>query len=281
MPLRHPVQTAEELAVLDLISNGRLAVTFGLGWRPYEFAMFGKDINTRVGAVVSAIEVMRQAWTGNAFTFNGAAALVRPVPVHEGGPRISLAGITPASARRAAKLGTGYDPAPSYDGPSPLYLEYEAECARLGMPAPPPYMRPGPAFLFVSDDPDRDWKLLLPHLAHHRYTYASWVAEVTPGSPTYAWWVPGTETTAEVVAPSNDAEMLEEFKRDPTQAILTPERTIELAKTLGPQSELVFRPLIGGTPPDLAWRGLRTFADEVLPALRELGYVGTNAADVG
>lgn len=51
------------------------------------------------------------------------------------------------------------------------------------------------------------------------------------------------------------------------------DQCLELATSLGPQTKLVFHPLIGGTPPEIAWRGLRAFADDVLPSLRQLGYV--------
>src|SRR5262245_19247461 len=41
--LHHPIRVAEDLAVLDLISRGRLSVVFGLGYRRPEFEMFGVD----------------------------------------------------------------------------------------------------------------------------------------------------------------------------------------------------------------------------------------------
>jgi hypothetical protein len=48
---------------------------------------------------------------------------------------------------------------------------------------------------------------------------------------------------------------------------------LRFARRLGPTGELAFYPLTGGVPPDLAWRGLRTFEGDVLPALRELGLI--------
>jgi alkanesulfonate monooxygenase SsuD/methylene tetrahydromethanopterin reductase-like flavin-dependent oxidoreductase (luciferase family) len=261
VPLRHPVQTAEELAVLDIVSDGRAAVTLGLGYRPFEFAMYGRDMSGRVAALEAAVELFGRAWTGEPFEVDGVPALVRPVPVQKPGPPLFLAGTTPASARRAARLGVGYDPAPSYDARSLLYDVYERERARLGLPAPPPYLRPGPRFLFVTDDPEGDWDRHLPHLAHQTNSYAQWRRE--------------SNADDVLTSPWKGVTSLDEVRADPAFAVLTPEQTLALADDLGPQSELVFHPLIGGTPPQLAWRGLRAFAEEVLPELRARGLVAS------
>src|SRR5215510_8381839 len=46
-PIRHPRHLAEEAAVVDLLSGGRLELGIGAGYVPAEFAMFGVDMNTR------------------------------------------------------------------------------------------------------------------------------------------------------------------------------------------------------------------------------------------
>jgi alkanesulfonate monooxygenase SsuD/methylene tetrahydromethanopterin reductase-like flavin-dependent oxidoreductase (luciferase family) len=257
--LRHPIQTAEELAVLDIISAGRAAATLGLGYRPIEFGMFGVATADRVARITTAVDIFRQAWTGEPFSYDGAPALVRPRPVRPSGPELYLAGSTPASARRAATLGVGYEPVPSYFAESPLYTLYQRECARLGRPAPPPYPRPGPRFLFVTHEPERDWERLFPYLAHQTNSYAQWRAEANPGDIASMRWSPVTR--------------IEQLRADPAFAIVTPDECVEIARRLGPTGELAFYPLTGGAPPDLAWRGLQTFADQVLPVLRELGLV--------
>jgi alkanesulfonate monooxygenase SsuD/methylene tetrahydromethanopterin reductase-like flavin-dependent oxidoreductase (luciferase family) len=205
------------------------------------------------------VEIFRQAWTGEPFSYDGAPALVRPRPVRPAGPELYLAGSTPASARRAAALGLGYEPAPSYLAESPLYTLYQSECARLGRRVPPPYPRPGPRFLFVTNEPERDWERLFPYLAHQTNSYARWRAEANPGDILSMRWAPVTG--------------IEQLRADPAFAIVTPDECVEIARRLGPTGELAFYPLTGGAPPDLAWRGLRTFAGEVLPVLRELGLV--------
>jgi alkanesulfonate monooxygenase SsuD/methylene tetrahydromethanopterin reductase-like flavin-dependent oxidoreductase (luciferase family) len=254
--LRHPVQSAEELAVLDVLSNGRAGVTLGLGYRAVEFEMFGVAAAERVARVTESVVVFRQAWTGEPFRYRDAPALVRPRPIRPGGPRLYLAGSAPASARRAAALGVGYEPAPSYFAESPLYTLYERECERLGRPAPPPYPRPGPRFLYVTHDPDRDWDRLFPFLAHQTNSYAQWRAEAQAGDVGAMPWRP--------------VDHVDQLRSDPAFAIVTPDECVEIARRLGPTGELAFYPLTGGLPPDLAWPGLLTFAEEVLPVLREL-----------
>ncbi|MGH3492006.1 MAG: LLM class flavin-dependent oxidoreductase [Mycobacteriales bacterium] len=257
-PLHHPLQTAEELAVLDVISRGRAAATLGLGYRPVEFGMRGVEMSARARLLERAVHVYRQAWTGEPFEFEGKAALVRPRPVRGGGPRLYLAGTKPASARRAAALGLDYEPGPSYFADSPLYELYEAECARLGRPAPAPYAKPGPRFLFVTHDPERDWERLFPFLAHQTNSYAQWRVEANCDTGTMQWTP--VETSAQLRA-------------DRAFAIVTPEECLAMCRSLGARSALDFYPLTGGIAPELAWHGLRCFADEVLPELRRLGLV--------
>ena len=47
LPFNHPVRLAEDLAVLDIISEGRVSVVFGIGYRPQEYEHFGLDIRRR------------------------------------------------------------------------------------------------------------------------------------------------------------------------------------------------------------------------------------------
>ena len=48
LPLYHPIRLAEELAVLDQISNGRMEFGIGMGYVPEEFRAFGVPLKNRV-----------------------------------------------------------------------------------------------------------------------------------------------------------------------------------------------------------------------------------------
>ena len=103
--LHDPLRLAEDLAVLDLISGGRIEMTLGIGYRPHEYEMFGIQKSKRVPILEEIIHTLEQAWTGEPFEFRGRTVMVRPTPVQRPRPPIYIGGSTEASAYRAARLG--------------------------------------------------------------------------------------------------------------------------------------------------------------------------------
>src|SRR3989440_3692268 len=96
-PFHHPLRLAEDAATVDLISGGRLIVGLGLGWREEEFRMFAVPLSQRVRRTSETIEILRRAWTGRRFSFEGkifsfGQGQVAPPPAQEGGPPILLGG---------------------------------------------------------------------------------------------------------------------------------------------------------------------------------------------
>ena len=71
VPLHHPVVLAEELATLDIVSDGRLIVGAGLGYRKEEFRLLGVDFAERVPRFEEALELMVQLWTADRVTHAG------------------------------------------------------------------------------------------------------------------------------------------------------------------------------------------------------------------
>ncbi len=112
-PFHDPLRLAEDAAVVDQLSGGRLILGLGLGWRGEEFRMFGVPVAERLQRTLETVEVLRRAWTGRRFSFEGRSfrydqVKVTPPPAREGGPPIFLGGYTDRSARRAGRLGDGY-----------------------------------------------------------------------------------------------------------------------------------------------------------------------------
>lgn len=254
--MHEPLRLAEDLAVLDLLSKGRLVFTAGMGYRPHEFAMFGKDMAKRLAIQTEALDTCAKAWTGEPFDYQGRTVRVTPKPYTPGGPKIYMGGSTEKSALRAARKGYQYFP-----GTPDLFRIYKEERAKHGYPAPEELVTPGPSFLYVSDDPDRDWPILAPHIAYAFNTYAEWAKERGEGQTRY---------TA--------AETVEELKKMPNIKVVTPDECFAIAQTLGDGAQLTFHALLGGIDPALSWKSLRLFEQTVLPQLRNVGLVGAPAA---
>src|SRR5207247_1412405 len=112
-PFHDPLRLAEDAAVVDQLSGGRLLLGLGLGWREEEFRMFGQPVSERVARTVEAVEILRRAWTGERFSYEGRIhryddVLVTPTPAREGGVPIYLGGFTEKAVRRAGRMGDGY-----------------------------------------------------------------------------------------------------------------------------------------------------------------------------
>ena len=78
LPLHEPLRVAEDLAVIDIASRGRIELVVGAGYVPYEFEMFGHQVADRVNRLEHAVQVLRLAWTGEEFEVDGHPAKVRP-----------------------------------------------------------------------------------------------------------------------------------------------------------------------------------------------------------
>jgi alkanesulfonate monooxygenase SsuD/methylene tetrahydromethanopterin reductase-like flavin-dependent oxidoreductase (luciferase family) len=250
-PLHHPVSLAEDLAVLDLLSGGRLDATLGLGYRPSEFEMFGVERKARVRLLEESIDVLRKAFSGEMFDYCGSKVRVTPDPVQSGGPPLFIGGAVPAAAKRAAALGDGFYPAvPSRR----LIDEYLKECVALGRVPGPTFATKSPMFVHVTRDPERTWAQVLPYLLHDMNMYGRWINEDPAMQGLNRYEV------------SEDPLVV---KGSPMYRVVTPDECIELVRQVEPRSTY-FRiaPLCGGLPPDLAWESLELFASEVLPVVR-------------
>ena len=112
-PMFDPLHLAEDAATVDLISDGRLMLGLGIGWRDEEFAGFGVPAGERGSRLEATIAVLRQAWadgpvTGDGRHFRYDGLNVTPKPARAGAPQIWIgAGAEPA-VRRAGRVADGY-----------------------------------------------------------------------------------------------------------------------------------------------------------------------------
>jgi alkanesulfonate monooxygenase SsuD/methylene tetrahydromethanopterin reductase-like flavin-dependent oxidoreductase (luciferase family) len=242
VPLYDPIRLAEDLAVLDLASGGRVDLVLGAGYRAEELAMFDRRMDQRAALVEEGIAVLRAAWTGEPFEYRGRQVRVTPRPARPQGPGLLMGGSTPAAARRAARLGDGFVPV----DPS-LWPAYAEACRELGKAAGPPPPPQGARFIHVADDPDEAWARIAPHALHETNSYGAWLAAADALGP---------------YEPSDDADAL---RASGAYVVLTPDECVALVQETG---SLLLHPLMGGLDPDLAWESLELVANKVIPRLR-------------
>ncbi|MBJ7599488.1 LLM class F420-dependent oxidoreductase [Candidatus Nephthysia bennettiae] len=115
-PYRHPVLSAKMLAMLDVLSGGRLIVGIGAGWLREEFQLLGSTSYEHRGTVTDEyIEVFRQLWVQDEPSFEGVYARVsdlrlNPKPVQKPHPPIWVGGNGEAGLVRAARFGDAWMP---------------------------------------------------------------------------------------------------------------------------------------------------------------------------
>lgn len=249
LPLHDPIQAAERTALLDIVSGGRVLIILGAGYIAREFDMFGLDVHDRARLMDERIPVYLAALSGEPFEHRGTTVRVTPRCVQRPHPMVLLGGSVPAVARRAARMGVGFNPIV----PDPSLAEiYRGECVALGKE--PGIVMGGddvPPVLFLADDVEAEWARLAPYLLHEANMYASWAAAAGVNEHLYR--------------PVSDIEGLQALGM---HRVLTPDECIE---GLRAGQSANFHPLAGGIPGEFAKENLRTFVETVLPAVGQGG----------
>ncbi|MFT4584549.1 MAG: alkanesulfonate monooxygenase SsuD [Gammaproteobacteria bacterium] len=115
MPFNHPIRLAEDLAVLDNLSGGRVELGLGMGYAPHEFRSFGIPVKRRVSLMNEGIEVLQHCFSGERFSYHGkrydfSDVKVTPGFVQADGPPLWIAAMSTGGAQRAAHYNTHYLP---------------------------------------------------------------------------------------------------------------------------------------------------------------------------
>ena len=131
-PLHDPLRLAEDIAVLDLLSGGRLVTVAGIGYRPEEYAQFDVDWKRRGRLQDEVLETLLKAWTGEEFEYRGRTVRVTPRPFSDPHPLLLVGGSSKAAARRAARLGLPFFPSAHLPELEAYYKERLAEYGTEG-----------------------------------------------------------------------------------------------------------------------------------------------------
>lgn len=240
VPLHDPLRLAEDLAVLDQLSNGRVTLVAAGGYVASEYAMFDKDMQKRGALVAETITTLRQAWTGELFDFRDRTVRVTPTPLQKHLP-ILMGGSVPAAAKRAGRLADGF-----VTHIPELYQIYCDEALAHGK-TPTPFPVAVPGYIFVAENPEALWEQIAPHALHETNAYGKWQAAASTDSI------------------YRSVDSIDALKASGLYNVVTPQQCIELGKQYG---TVLLHPLVGGLDPKIAWRSLELYVEKVLPAFR-------------
>lgn len=177
MPFHNPVRLAEDVASIDILSNGRFDLGVGQGYRAPEFEAFKIPRKERAPRMTEGIDLVRRLFTERNVTFDGkytqvANMTLHPRPVQQPSPPIWIGCRAEVATARAARMGfhlmatIGPDPAPSYRaalkeaGRDPAAFNV----AQLRM-------------VYVAPTADQAWAETAPHVHHMLRLYGEWLSE--------------------------------------------------------------------------------------------------------
>ncbi|PZS25679.1 MAG: LLM class flavin-dependent oxidoreductase [Pseudonocardiales bacterium] len=249
---RKPAHLAEEAAIVDLISGGRLELGVGAGYRVPEYDLFDTDIGRRFAITEQAVRTVRELWAEGGVT---PRPIQDPVPVWGGfyGPR---------GARLAGRLGIGL-----LHISHQMFSHYQAGLLDGGHD-PAQARVSGLLPIILADDPEVAWSRIAPHAVYQANSYrrASVQGTDQPGPPLV--------TVDQLRYRSLDRPwgMLE---------ILTPQeaaaRICENTQGL-PLEHLIFWASIAGMPDDLVTRNIELISEHLKPLLSSSKVAETNSS---
>lgn len=183
LPIADPVRVAEDAATLSLLSGGRFDLGVGLGYRQVEFEQFGRQVSHRPSLMEEGIEIIRQAWSGQAVDFDGKRFKVNNLhitPVPEHAPKILLGGMAPPAVDRVARIADGFL---STGG-----LGLDVYCEALGRHGKS--LSEGNVVLgcwaIIAEDPEAEAHKVGDHILYQANEYIRWGAFGPPDStPTF------------------------------------------------------------------------------------------------
>ena len=172
------------MAVLDQLSGGRFILGMGTGWREREFRSFGLDPRRRAATLEETVAILRRAWQGERFDFEGQVyqlndVLVRPRPFTPGGPPIWLGGTGPKALDRAGRIGDGhFGVGMGFDAALASWQRaVDVQPADAEAPFAFGQLRSG----FIAGNPDQAFDLAARGMRYTLGIHAGWAAELAGG----------------------------------------------------------------------------------------------------
>jgi alkanesulfonate monooxygenase SsuD/methylene tetrahydromethanopterin reductase-like flavin-dependent oxidoreductase (luciferase family) len=250
-PFYHPLRLAEDTALIDVISQGRLRLGLGLGYRQEEFAGLQIARNERLGRTLETIDILKRAWTGEPFSFSGKHfnfrdVQVLPRPISQPHPELLWGGMAPEAIRRGAKLGLSFAcnlGAREIEQYHQALREYGKDPAAFNVVTS--------RLVYLADSEEQAWKEIEAPVLYQMTLYGKWLSAAGADTPQFR--------------PNPDA-----LRRN--SVIGPPERVTERLQQIitgTPMTEMCLSMQLPGLDPHKALRSLERFSTEVLPVLRK------------
>jgi alkanesulfonate monooxygenase SsuD/methylene tetrahydromethanopterin reductase-like flavin-dependent oxidoreductase (luciferase family) len=253
-PFYHPVKLAEDAAVVDVISGGRLRLGLGLGYRAEEFEGFGIAREERFGRTIETIEILKRAWSGERFSYHGKYFTLRdvrvlPTPASKPYPELLWGAGAPAGIRRAAKLDMSFA---CVGGREEMGIFIEALKKEGKDPAK--YSLVNSRVVYVADSEEQAWNDTRGPLMYQAELYGKWLSAAAKTN----------DPTKILIRP--DPERL----RRTSVLGTADEVTARLREILAsaPITELIVVTQLPGLDTAKARRALERFTADVMPKLR-------------
>jgi len=249
-PLYHPVRFAEECAVLDILSGGRLEVGLAIGYRRRETEAFGVDFTRRGRIFDEWLEIVTRLWAGEEVSFEGkhftlAGAKIMP-PAPRGRIPLYIGSFTEKAMERVARYGDGFI------GSGELCDLYADKLREQGKDSASARIRTTELFLVVAPDPESAMDELAPYFHHVNNSYGEWF----------------NEGKGQDFGDSLEPMTLDQFKASGILQIMTPDDAIAMlrAKRERMPLEHVMMMMPPGLPAERFVHYAGIFARDVMPA---------------
>lgn len=113
LPLCHPVRIAEDCAIVDRMTGGRMILGVGVGYQEHDFSTYGIPVSERIGRSEEGLEIIKRCWTERAFSFRGEffklnIENVTPKPARKPRPPIWMGACSVPGVRRAARIADAW-----------------------------------------------------------------------------------------------------------------------------------------------------------------------------
>jgi alkanesulfonate monooxygenase SsuD/methylene tetrahydromethanopterin reductase-like flavin-dependent oxidoreductase (luciferase family) len=238
LPIHHPLRLAEEALTVDALSDGRLRLGMGLGYRAADLEPFGVSLSQRRRRFEESFDVLRRACRGEPVD----SVRVSPRPVRDGGPELWIGALSETAIERAARRADGF----VCVLPDQVSLYVEAR-RRLGLDEG--RVAIGNQWI-VAEDPERAWAAAASHVMYQVNGYID-----------FGMFGPMPRLT--------DPQQVLDMGM--YQLLDGPQAAAELVRQIGtgPVIDCFSWTLFPGEPIDQAAQRLEYFARAVIPAVRQ------------